>query len=423
MSSELERLVAELRAVAAEVERLRPALTRHASSVRRYAAEVAAGADGRSGPRGQTASLLHQAARRCDALVAELANAKLAADHFTGRVLGGGSGGGGSGAGSVIAPAPSAAGPDDSDTKPPAGPGVTVKAGKDQQADGAKKPTAGKAGGSGDAEARGGGEPGAGAPGAAKPAPGSDPYVPWWIPNGAPWEGHSGISPRRDEDGNPPTRFSARDLTIPEAAGTEARGGHGGDHVPPQRLPVSDPSRDLVTAFIEAGYTSPNCLPKGLVEERCYWMDQSGHAALRHAEIPDRTLIHRLLLGRDPITGNTTDWETGHVHRYGRDATSFTSRSALAFAEAKAWSSAAGEQGRMAEGDNEPSFEVRLRARDIFGPDFRQHIKGWTLRGTKKEPAGVDPIEFDDETAILTIYRRVASRWCLYTSYPDRKKP
>src|SRR5215211_794441 len=101
MPSELEKLVAELRAVAAEAEKLRPRLVRHAGLVREFAAEIAADPDGRSMPHTQAASLLHQAGRQCDALAAELGRAKVAADHFAGRVL---SGGGVSSA--EVAPAP-----------------------------------------------------------------------------------------------------------------------------------------------------------------------------------------------------------------------------------------------------------------------------------------------------------------------------
>jgi len=92
MPSELEKLVADLQAIAAEAERLRPQLASHAGVVRRFAAEVAAAPDGRSAPRGHAVSLLHLASRQCDALAAELGQTKLAADHFAGRVLTTGSG-------------------------------------------------------------------------------------------------------------------------------------------------------------------------------------------------------------------------------------------------------------------------------------------------------------------------------------------
>jgi hypothetical protein len=85
MASELERLVDELRAIAADVERLRPRLAQHAGVVRRFAAEVAAVPEERT----SAISLLNLAGRQCDELSAELAQAKRAADHFAGRVLSG----------------------------------------------------------------------------------------------------------------------------------------------------------------------------------------------------------------------------------------------------------------------------------------------------------------------------------------------
>lgn len=419
MASELQRLVNELRAIATEADRLRPRLSRHAGVVRQFAAEVSAAPDGRSVAGNQAVALLHLASRQCDALSAELAHAKLAADHFADRVLGAG----GPTTSATSAPPAGAPVADPSDAAPAgerrtsvdsapavgAAAGVVPAAGA-EVADEATPPDEGTLPGGAarpDSPATGG-------------EAGSNPYVPWWIPNGAPWLGRRGIAPRRDADGKPLTRFSPADLTKPEVAGTTRRGGHGGADVPPARVPIGDPSRDLVTAFVDAGYTSPNCLPPGLVAERCFWMDQGGHPVLRHAEIPHSTLINRVLSGRDPISDSTTDWETGNTHKYGRDATTFTSRAALIFAEARIWESAEATASRNAAGPDGLSFKVRVAASDVLGEDFRRHVAGWTLVGTKTNPAGAAPIDFPADTSIIAVYRNSDTGWNLYTMYPDR---
>ncbi len=85
MASDLERLVADLRAIAAEAVALRPDLVEHARTVRRFAAEVAA-PPGRTVPRDNAVGLLELAGRQCEELAADLAAAERAADHFARRV-------------------------------------------------------------------------------------------------------------------------------------------------------------------------------------------------------------------------------------------------------------------------------------------------------------------------------------------------
>jgi hypothetical protein len=406
MPSELEKLVAELRAVAAEAEKLRPRLVRHAGLVREFAAEIAADPDGRSMSYTQAASLLHQAGRQCDALAAELGRAKVAADHFAGRVL---SGGGPSSADVTPAPVvepvaePARDSPAGVDT-PPAPPAVTP-------------PVSGPAAPDGE--------------------PRLPPYVPYWVPDGAPWLGRRGVPARTGPDGKPPTEFSVADLSRPEAAGTEPKGGYPREPrteeearererpaVPPARVPVTDTSREVVNKFVEAGYTSPDCLPKALVDERSFWMDQGGHAILRHAEIPDSALMERALLGKDPITGTKVDWDTGREHSVSRHATTFTSRAALVFAEAKAWDR---DDARAERADATAQGRVRcavtVPAAEIFGSN-RQPFKGWTRLGSAKNPRGVEPTTLDERATIRFVYAREpgSNNWVPYSIYPEPHK-
>jgi hypothetical protein len=430
MASELETLVAELRSIAAEIARLRPGLVRHAAKVRQAASEVAAAGDGRSAT---TAALLQQAGRECEAVAAELANAERAAQHFAGRVVGtgmpeaagparlpGGSSAGAGASGSAGAGAGGSAGAGAGGSAGAAAGGSSAGAGVSGSAGAGAGGSAGAAAGT-SAGGRSAGAVAGGAVGGAAGAGTAGAFVPWWIPDGAPWHGHAGRAPRRGPGGEPLTRFGAGDLARPEAAGSAAKGGHGGAGVPPARVPVTDTSRDLVAAFVQAGYRSPDCLPAGLVQERCFWMDQSGHPVLRHAEIPDSALISRVLSGHDPITGTTTDWETGKSHKPPRHATTFTSRAALVFAEGRIWNSHEFHDAlNISEANGDLRCDIRFRAGDAFPDGVSAHLRGWTRSGPINHPRGVTRADWGPDSIIIAVYRRVSPShpWTVHTMYP-----
>ncbi len=243
MPSELEKLVAELRAVAAEAEKLRPRLVRHAGLVRDFAAEIAADPEqGRSMGHTQAASLLQQASRQCDALAAELGRAKVAADHFAGRVL---SGGGGPGPVDRAAPPPrpapipaaEAAGERGHGPLPPPAPSDAPKRGKEP-------PSGAQAGGE--------------LPAVAAPAPTDagkpplPPFVPWWIPNGAPWHGHRGHRATPRGRRQPAHRVHRRrpDQACRGRHGTAGRG---------RRQPRQPPTATARATTTAMAYRRPGC--------------------------------------------------------------------------------------------------------------------------------------------------------------------
>jgi hypothetical protein len=61
-----------------------------------------------------------------------------------------------------------------------------------------------------------------------------------------------------------------------------------------------------------------------------------------------------------------------------------------------------------------------LPAVDIFGASLGQHLKGWTLVGTRSKPRGCAPICFSADTVIVAVYRRSGTEWHPYTMYPKR---
>lgn len=218
---------------------------------------------------------------------------------------------------------------------------------------------------------------------------------------------------------------SIRGLPSPEPHGPP-HGGHGGSHVPAARRPTTDVSRRRSHVFTEqggqAGQTDLRDRDNGIVDLRREWLRDGGHAVDRHGgQVTDQQLQDRLLLGRDPITGNTHDWEHPYAHRCGQHATAFTSDGALVYAEMRVYDSPQAQAKRVAaEQDGLQSFKVRVAAIELLGPDFRDSLRGWTRLGPVDKPTGTAPTRFPDSTQILVMYRRSSGgSWAAYTCYPD----
>lgn len=205
-----------------------------------------------------------------------------------------------------------------------------------------------------------------------------------------------------------------------------AKGGHGPAGSPPARRALSDVSRERSHVFPEQGpkgLLDLTTRDDGIVAVRSRWMDAGGHARLRHGGVvTEQQLKDRAMYGKDPVNGSTTDWETGRPHRPPRHATAFTSDAAMVFAEARAWDS---KDGRAARADAEAGGHVMARveqpAKEVFGPDFRTHIRGQTRVGSPRNPQGAVDTQFSDETRIVTLYLRADtnSPWMAYTNYPE----
>ncbi|GLZ78555.1 hypothetical protein Afil01_33620 [Actinorhabdospora filicis] len=217
---------------------------------------------------------------------------------------------------------------------------------------------------------------------------------------------------------------SVTGLAVP-AAGGPAKGGHGPAGSPPARQAVSDVSRGRSHVFPEQGpkgLADLTTRDDGIIALRSEWMDAGGHARLRHGGVvTEQQLKDRAMYGKDPVNGSRTDWETGGTHLPVRNATAFTTDSDLVFAEAAVWNS---KEGRAvikdAEANGDFRASVRVPASAIFGPDFRQHVRGQTRIGSENNPQGADPTQFTDTASVMAVYRRENenSPWVAYTCYP-----
>lgn len=213
-------------------------------------------------------------------------------------------------------------------------------------------------------------------------------------------------------------------LPTPRPAGT-THGGHqvrGGPPVPPARQPLTDESRRRCHVYTEQATAGLNDLHQrqdGLLDWRRRYLDSSGHARLRHGGgVTDAQLRARVEHGIDPITGTVRDWETNDVHRCADHATAFASDADLAWAEMMAADSTTGQrQRRRAEDRGGPKYTVTLPASEVFGPQFRDHLRGWSLQ----DGQSTQPTAFPDDTIIRTTYRRdsVEKPWHPVTCYPE----
>jgi hypothetical protein len=129
------------------------------------------------------------------------------------------------------------------------------------------------------------------------------------------------------------------------------------------------------------------------VDARIAELRRHGHAPQRHgAQVTDQQLADRAVWGIDPMTGTTTDGVTGGQHKYGRNATKFTSDEALVTAERFARST---DSFKAQEAQNESVDAAVIKIQeplvDAFGPGYRDHVAGLTRAGTKAKPTGEPP--------------------------------
>ncbi len=237
--------------------------------------------------------------------------------------------------------------------------------------------------------------------------------------------GHQRSGLTRSQPHRDPSRSTARPIPTPRVPAVFPPPAPTPLPVPPARQALTDVSRRRTHVFTEQGPAGLADLRKrdnGLVALRLGWLDAGGHARLRHgADVSERRLQERVMYGRDPITGTTTDWEHGGGHRVGRHATAFTDNTALVFAEMRIWDNPECRAKReRAEANNDDRFTVRLPAASVLGPQFRDYIHGWSRVGDRKHPLGAAPTTFPDDTELVAIYRRDApnEQWRLYRCYP-----
>lgn len=224
---------------------------------------------------------------------------------------------------------------------------------------------------------------------------------------------------------------SVRGLPEPVPVGKFAGGWqeHGGAQVEPTRQPVSDVSRGRMGIYTELGpdgLIELTNMDDGIVGLRMKLMAGAGHATRRHG--PDVTVAQleaRAMHKEDPITGTTTDWETGAEHKSSQHATAFTSREALVFAEAVSFGSREVQEAR-AYSDSLPDghrfrnlAKAQLPASRVFGTGFRHHVHGRSRTGRAINPTGCVPTQFSNDATIVMMYKRQSPQheWLPYTCY------
>lgn len=212
-------------------------------------------------------------------------------------------------------------------------------------------------------------------------------------------------------------------------------GGHqepAGPPVPAARRPLHNGWRRRSHVFTEqgpAGLADLLARGTGLLARHAAWLRAGGHTLDRHGgSVTDAQLTARVRHHIDPMTGTTFDWERGESrHRCGRYATAFGTDEAASFAEMRvhdhpANSAALAEVARAdAAGQPQNRYQVEVAAKDVFGDDFRQHLRGWSRIGSRTGPG--DPVRtvFTADSTIVVRYERPdpSGQWRAITCFPN----
>ncbi|MDP5148838.1 hypothetical protein [Rheinheimera baltica] len=167
-------------------------------------------------------------------------------------------------------------------------------------------------------------------------------------------------------------------------------------------------------------------------EQRIAALNLEGHAPIRHGgpnQVTDTQLENRAVRGIDPASGtqydafNTNMDGSPSLHKVGKNATAFTSDEALLKADESARNSAQFEQKIVSARMNGDMFvdPVEIPLVEVFGADYKSHVRGVTRLGSKKNPTGHTQIDFTDGT-VKAIYRLDQhGNVKLHTLYPNPK--
>jgi hypothetical protein len=166
--------------------------------------------------------------------------------------------------------------------------------------------------------------------------------------------------------------------------------------------------------------------------QRIAKLDAEGHAPIRHGgpnRVTDLQLEDRAVRGVDPASGTTFDafnkFPDGSPkpHKVGRNATAFDSDEALVHADDFARKSTQFEQNIANARANGDLFvdPVELPLKDVFGPGYKDNVRGVTRLGSKNNPTGHVNTDFTNGT-IKAIYRLDQDgNINLHTLYPNPK--
>lgn len=155
-------------------------------------------------------------------------------------------------------------------------------------------------------------------------------------------------------------------------------------------------------------------------------MRQFGMVAHR---VTDQQLEDRAVRGFDPASGTPFDafnkFPDGSPkpHKVGKHATAFTSDDALLQADDFVRSSTPLQQNIATARANGDMFvdPIEIPLEDVFGSNYKKHVRGVTRLGSKNNPTGYVQTNFTDGT-IKAIYRLDQyGNVNLHTLYPNPK--
>ncbi|WP_395746550.1 hypothetical protein [Prosthecobacter sp.] len=160
-------------------------------------------------------------------------------------------------------------------------------------------------------------------------------------------------------------------------------------------------------------------------------LKEEGHAHDRHGpEVTDGQLADRSMHGIDPITQTREDGiKSGQDHSYSGNATQFTSdRAMVQSLKAVEGSHEFHLKLQLAEAHNashpgKPRPQIVIKGVSLekaLGPQYHEHVRGVSRKGTAAAPTGTEPIDFTNGK-VMAVYRynRSTGKYQLYTMYPD----
>jgi hypothetical protein len=180
----------------------------------------------------------------------------------------------------------------------------------------------------------------------------------------------------------------------------------------------------------ELGKEGLEKLAKEAIEKQYDEIAEKGHGVQRHgAEVTERQLDARVVEGKDPITGTTSDAFKKNIdgtpkqHQIGKNATKFTSKESLVKAEEFIKNSQKYKdelkEANLLGGNQIVIKDVKLE--DVFGKDYKNQVFGKTRVGSKNNPTGTTPTDFTDGTIRAIFEKDAKGNWNLETIFPDPK--
>ncbi|QDC10928.1 hypothetical protein FHY55_17540 [Oceanicola sp. D3] len=172
--------------------------------------------------------------------------------------------------------------------------------------------------------------------------------------------------------------------------------------------------------------TVEGILSKGHRAERSarYWrkrLDElagQGHGPQKHeGDVTDIQLYERVFEGKDPMTGTVRRNEKGRILGVGKHSTKFNTPADYVRAYEAVLKHP--DFAKFAS-SNRLRDEIPLSMKKVFGPDFQNRIRGYSiLSGKVGENPVIGETAFGPDTEIIARFRRENGRVLLTTLFPN----